>query len=114
MMWTIFSPDTSGWDGIPVPLVALSKGFLSTTKVDAEFKGVSAHAGMSPQDGKNAILAACSATLAMHTACQDSRGAPGSTSERSRAEADGMWSRQDAMIRFETRGETARYSGPCP
>ena len=88
-------------------LVALSKGFLSTTKVDAEFKGVSAHAGMSPQDGKNAILAACSATLAMHTACQDSRGASRINVGTIQGGSGRNVVPADAMIRFETRGETA-------
>lgn len=62
---------------------------------------------MSPQDGKNAILAACSATLAMHTACQDSRGA----SRINVGTIEGGSGRNvvpaDALIRFETRGETA-------
>lgn len=88
-------------------LVALSKGFLSTTKVDAEFKGVSAHTGMSPQDGKNAILAACSATLAMHTACQDSRGASRINVGTIQGGSGRNVVPADAMIRFETRGETA-------
>ena len=88
-------------------LVALSKGFLSTTKVDAEFKGVSAHAGMSPQDGKNALLAACSATLAMHTACQDGRGASRINVGTLHGGSGRNVVPSDAVICFETRGETA-------
>lgn len=89
-------------------LLALSHGFLSTTKIDAEFTGLSAHAGASPQDGKNAILAACAATLGMHTACQDSRGAArinvgtinGGTGRN--VVADKVY------LRLETRGETTQ------
>lgn len=88
-------------------LVALSKSFLSTTKVDAEFKGIPAHAGMSPQDGRNAILAACSATLAMHTACQDSRGAARINVGTIQGGSGRNVVPADAVIRFETRGETA-------
>lgn len=89
-------------------LVALSKGFLSTRKADAVITGLSAHAGASPQDGHNAILAACAATLGMHTACQDSRGAArvnvgtihGGTGRNVVADR--------AVLQLETRGETAK------
>lgn len=89
-------------------LAALCKGFLATRKIDAQFHGLSAHAGASPQDGKNAILAACSATLAMHTACQDSRGAArinvgtitGGTGRNVVADY--------AALSLETRGVTAK------
>ena len=87
-------------------LLALTNGFLSTTKIDAVITGLSSHAGASPQDGHNAILAACSATLAMHTACQDSRGAArlnvgtisGGTGRNVVADR--------AVLQLETRGET--------
>ena len=35
-------------------LVTMTDGFLATTKLDAEFTGVSAHAGAAPEQGKNA------------------------------------------------------------
>lgn len=38
-------------------------GTFATTKLDAEFLGISAHAGVCPQNGKNAMLAAASAIL---------------------------------------------------
>ena len=87
-------------------LVALSRDFLSTTKIDAVFHGVSSHAGMSPQDGRSAILAACAASLGMHTVCQDSRGASrinvgtfhGGTGRNVVADK--------AVLQIETRGET--------
>lgn len=41
-------------------------GFLYSTKIDADFKGVGAHAGAEPQKGKNALLAAASAALSIH------------------------------------------------
>lgn len=88
-------------------LAALSRGFLSTTKIDAEITGLSAHAGASPQDGNSAILAACAAALAMHTACQDARGMArinvgtinGGTGRNVVADR--------AVLKLETRGETA-------
>ncbi|PAB59582.1 amidohydrolase [Anaeromicrobium sediminis] len=37
--------------------------FLATTKLNAYFKGVAAHAGISPEGGKNTLLAAATGTL---------------------------------------------------
>lgn len=87
-------------------LVALSKGFLSTRKADAVFHGLSAHAGASPQDGKNAILAACAATLAMHTACQDSRGASRINVGTIHGGSGRNVVADTAVLQLETRGET--------
>jgi len=42
------------------------ENFLATTKYDVLFKGAPAHAGNAPDEGKNAILAAASATLGLH------------------------------------------------
>lgn len=88
-------------------LLALSRGFLSTTKIDAEFTGLTAHAGASPQDGHNAILAACSATLAMHTACQDSRGAARVNVGTIKGGSGRNVVADKAFLKLETRGETA-------
>lgn len=49
-------------------------GFLASTKLDIIFKGVSAHAGASPEEGKNANLAAASALLNLHSLAQTSKG----------------------------------------
>ena len=51
-----------------------TEGFLATTKVDATFTGVPAHAGAAPETGKNAILAACTATLNLHAISRHSQG----------------------------------------
>ena len=40
-------------------------GFLCTTKFDLTYTGKAAHAGAAPQEGRNALLAAASAALAM-------------------------------------------------
>ena len=52
-----------------------TEGFLATTKVDATFTGVPAHAGAAPETGKNAILAACTATMNLHAISRHSQGA---------------------------------------
>ena len=68
----------SGHLGMGVPtgtFAVFSEGYLASTKFDLTFHGCSAHAGASPHVGKNAILAASSAVLAMYSFCQDGRGA---------------------------------------
>lgn len=55
-------------------LVTMTDGFLATTKLDAEFKGVSAHAGAAPEQGKNALLAACQAAISLNTISRHSQG----------------------------------------
>ncbi|MGI6784975.1 MAG: amidohydrolase [Aminivibrio sp.] len=54
--------------GMGVPTGSISQeavGFLCTTKFDVTYKGRAAHAGGAPNEGKNALLAACSASLAL-------------------------------------------------
>lgn len=41
-------------------------GTFATTKLDAYFRGKSAHAGMCPENGENAMLAAAAAVLNLH------------------------------------------------
>ena len=45
--------------------VAGAGGFLATTKFDIEFLGKSAHAGLAPERGRNALLAAAQAMVQM-------------------------------------------------
>lgn len=48
--------------------------FLATTKADVTFTGVPAHAGNAPEEGKNALLAAATATLNMHAIPRSGKG----------------------------------------
>lgn len=50
-------------------------GFLCSTKFDAEFTGRAAHAGGEPERGRNALLAAAQAALAIHSIPPHSGGA---------------------------------------
>jgi aminobenzoyl-glutamate utilization protein A len=49
-------------------------GFLATTKADVAFSGREAHAGLAPQEGRNALMAACVATLGLHALPRHSDG----------------------------------------
>ena len=61
--------------GVPAgEIVCGSDSFLATTKLDVEFIGTGAHAGARPEAGRNALLAAAQATLALHGLTQHSGG----------------------------------------
>lgn len=54
--------------GMGVPsgtLVVAPQGFLATTKFDVQFKGRAAHASLAPEQGRNALAAACQAVSQM-------------------------------------------------
>lgn len=50
------------------------RGFLATTKFDADFTGVPAHAGGMPECGKNALLAAANAAINIQGITRHSKG----------------------------------------
>jgi aminobenzoyl-glutamate utilization protein A len=57
--------------GVPSGNLALDvDGFLATRKFKTRFSGLAAHAGKSPEQGRNALLAACHATLGLHSLAQ--------------------------------------------
>ena len=51
-----------------------SSGFLATTKIDVTFRGVAAHAGIKPHEGRNALLAAATLTLQLHALTRHGAG----------------------------------------
>jgi aminobenzoyl-glutamate utilization protein A len=52
--------------GLPTGTIACRSGFLATSKYAVDFLGVESHASNEPQSGKNALLAAAAASLALH------------------------------------------------
>jgi len=52
-----------------------TEGFLATTKIDATFTGKPAHAGVAPETGRNAVLAAATAVLNLHAISRHGQGA---------------------------------------
>lgn len=62
--------------GVPSGTVVCGgDNFMATTKFDVQFEGVAAHAGGKPEDGRNALLAAAQASLALHAIAPHSAGA---------------------------------------
>jgi aminobenzoyl-glutamate utilization protein A len=51
-----------------------SHGFLATTKFDVTLRGVAAHAGIKPHEGRNALLAAATLTLQLHAITRHGSG----------------------------------------
>ncbi len=52
--------------GLPRSQVAPAGDLLATTKLRVSFTGAAAHAGNAPQEGRHALLAAATATVALH------------------------------------------------
>ncbi len=60
--------------GIPTgTIIGGATHFLATKEIHAHFTGRAAHAGVAPEDGRSALLAAAQATLAIHTLPQNAR-----------------------------------------
>lgn len=93
--------------GVPAgELVCGSNSFLATTKLDVTFRGVASHAGARPEEGKNALLAAAQAALALHTLPQHSAGSSRINVGVLQAGTGRNVVADRAMMKVETRGAT--------
>ena len=96
--------------GIGVPqrsFVAGAGGFLASSKLDVTYRGVAAHAGGAPQDGKNALLAAASAALNLHAIPRHSAGASRINVGELHAGSGRNIIADHATLKIETRGANA-------
>ncbi len=80
--------------------------FLATSKFDAEFIGVPAHAGASPEVGKNALLAAASAALNIQAIPRHSQGVSRVNVGLLNAGTGRNVIPGNAVLKVETRGQT--------
>ncbi|PTL38232.1 amidohydrolase [Alkalicoccus saliphilus] len=80
--------------------------FLATTKLDAYFTGVSAHAGVDPSAGKNALLAAASAAGNLQAVAPPREGITRLNVGRLEAGEGRNIIPSSAFMMLETRGET--------
>ena len=87
-------------------LVTMTDGFLATTKLDAEFTGVSAHAGAAPEQGKNALLSAAQAAISLNTIPRNSKGSSRINVGVLNAGTGRNVVPDIAAIKLETRGAT--------
>lgn len=90
--------------------VAGAKGFLATSKFDVTFTGKSAHAGLAPERGRNALLAAAKATMDMQVFPRPKTGITRlSVGKMEAGEARNTIPAHAKMI-VETRGETGELN----
>ncbi|MDC9613266.1 M20 family metallo-hydrolase [Xenorhabdus khoisanae] len=95
--------------GLSVPqgeLVCGCDNFLATTKIDVTYRGVSAHSGAKPEEGKNALLAAAQAALGLHAIPRHSEGSSRINVGVLRAGIGRNVIPDYALMKIETRGKT--------
>lgn len=85
-------------------------GFLCSTKFDAEFTGEAAHAGGEPERGRNALLAAAQAALAIHSIAPHSGGVMRVNVGVLRAGEGRNVVPPHALMKIETRGENGEIA----
>ncbi|MDU4960743.1 MAG: amidohydrolase [Sporomusaceae bacterium] len=88
-------------------LACKTYGFLATTKIDATFTGVPAHAGAAPENGRNALLAAASAAVNLHAISRHSQGASRINVGVLQAGSGRNVIPANAVLKLETRGTTS-------
>ncbi len=91
-------------------LVCKADGFLATRKLDVKLKGVTAHAGMAPQEGKNSLLAAASAVMNLHAISRHGEGASRIAVGTLHAGEGRNVIPGDASMQIEVRGATSEIN----
>lgn len=84
--------------------------FLATTKLDVTFTGQAAHAGMNPDAGKNALLAAALAAIAIHAIPRHAAGADRVNVGSLIAGSGRNVVPDRAELKLETRGESTEIN----
>lgn len=87
-------------------LVAGAEGFLATSKFDVSFLGKSAHAGLAPERGKNALMAATRAAVWMEEIERPEGGISRLNVGQMRAGESRNTIPERAWMQIETRGAT--------
>ena len=86
------------------------RGFLATSKYDAEYTGMSAHAGAAPEQGKNALLAAACAALNLHAISRHGEGTSRINVGVLNAGSGRNVLPANAILKYETRGATSNIN----
>ncbi|WP_434399403.1 amidohydrolase [Planococcus sp. 11815] len=87
-------------------VAAATSKFLASSKINAKFKGKSAHSGLEPNEGRNALLAAASATMHLHGISRHKDGATRVNVGTLHAGSGRNIIADRALMEIETRGET--------
>jgi len=83
-----------------------TEGWLATTKIDVVLHGVSAHAGLAPHEGRNALLAAATLTTQLHALPRHGDGASRVNVGVLRAGSGRNIIADRAELKIEVRGAT--------
>ncbi|KAB2336650.1 M20 family metallo-hydrolase [Cytobacillus depressus] len=96
-----------GIHSLPVgEIAATTDKFLSSTKINVEYKGKSAHSGLEPNKGKNALLASAAAALHLNGITRHMDGATRINTGKLEAGSGRNIIAEYARMEIETRGET--------
>nr|WP_251047852.1 amidohydrolase [Planococcus sp. ISL-109] len=87
-------------------VAATTSRFLASSKINAKFIGKAAHSGLEPNEGRNALLAAASATLHLHSISRHKDGATRVNVGTLHAGTGRNIIAGEARMEIETRGET--------
>ncbi len=94
----------------PSTLYTSTGEFLCASKFDADFFGTASHAGLKPEEGRNALLAAAQSALSLHSISRHGSG-PSRINVGVIAGGSGRNVIADhAQIQFETRGGNAKIN----
>lgn len=85
---------------------ATTQSFLASSKFNVTYKGIAAHAGLEPEKGKNALLAAAAASLHLYNIPRHSEGATRINVGKLQGGAGRNIIADEAHLEMETRGET--------
>lgn len=97
--------------GVPMNhFLGSNNGFLATTKINVSFKGVSAHAGGQPEEGKNAMLAAANAVINLNAIPRHSGGATRVNVGELHAGSSRNAIADFASLKMEIRGTTSEIN----
>lgn len=96
--------------GDPTDLIPGSYGYLATTKYDVVFHGLSAHAGGSPEQGHNVMLALSTAILNLYAIPRHSGGMTRINVGVVKAGSGRNVIADEAFMQMEVRGETTELN----
>lgn len=94
----------------PEMLICAADGFMATTKFDVTFVGTGAHAGSAPNEGCNAMLAACSAVLNLNAIPRHRAGDSRINVGIIQSGTDRNIIPDRAYLQVETRGQTTEIN----
>ncbi|MFC0524312.1 amidohydrolase [Pontibacillus salicampi] len=96
-----------GIQSLPVGCIAATtNGFLASSKLDATFTGKASHAGMKPEEGHNALLAAATAATQLYAIPRHSGGASRINVGKLEAGRGRNIIGDHGFLEIETRGST--------